>query len=73
VNSEELAELRLQVEAQEAYPFKLFCKLHGFSPQLGYRLLAEGKIKTFRAGRKRLVSREAGAEFRRTLEAEAEG
>ena len=58
---------------QEAYPFKLFCALHGISRQTGYRLLAQGKLRTFKAGRKRLVSREAAAEFRRTLEAEAEG
>ena len=57
----------------EAYSFKRFCKLHDISPQTGYRLLAQGKLRTFKVGRKRLVSREAAEEFRRTLEAEAEG
>ena len=77
MNSAQLEALSLEeapsLEEMEACSFRHFCELHDFSVQLGYRLLAQGKVRTFKAGRKRLVSREARAEFRRLLEAETEG
>lgn len=52
-----------------ARPFKDFCRANGISPAMGYNLLNAGKgPRTFTVGRKRLVSIEAEADWRRAME-----
>ncbi|MGH8660027.1 MAG: excisionase family DNA-binding protein, partial [Gammaproteobacteria bacterium] len=41
--------------------------------QTVYREIAKGRLKSYKVGRRRLISRQAGEEWQRRLEAEAEG
>jgi predicted DNA-binding transcriptional regulator AlpA len=55
---------------REAYSIEEFCLAHGFSRATFYNLLADGKgPAVMRVGKRRFVSREAAAEWRRKMEA----
>ncbi len=53
----------------EAYSIQQFCDSHNISRSLFYLLEKEGRVpKTFKVGRRRLVSREAAEKWRREME-----
>lgn len=53
----------------DADSVKEFCRRHGFSPATFYNLRRAGLgPKIFKVGKRTLISREAGAEWRRMLE-----
>jgi hypothetical protein len=53
----------------DAYSIDEFCRRHGISPQLFYKLKPEGLMPpTFRLGARVLISREAAAAWRRERE-----
>jgi hypothetical protein len=53
----------------DAYSIDEFCRRHGISPQLFYKLKPEGLMPpTFRLGARVLISREAAAAWRRDRE-----
>lgn len=54
-----------------AYSIQEVEKILGVSHQSVYNLLSEGKLKTFRIGGRRLVSRRALEDFIKTAELEA--
>jgi hypothetical protein len=59
--------------ADDALAFSVseFCRLHSISVPLFYKLKAQGKApKTFYAGVRQLISREAAAAWRRAREQE---
>lgn len=50
----------------DAYSVEEFCRRHGISPQLFYKLKPRGLMPpTFRLGARVLISREVAAEWRR--------
>jgi predicted DNA-binding transcriptional regulator AlpA len=50
------------------YSVKNFCATHGISRNLFYTLIKEGKApKMIKAGKRRLISEEAAAEWRREM------
>ena len=50
-----------------------FCREHGFSRSLFYRLLREGRgPRVLKVGRRTLISQEAAEEWRRRMEAGAQ-
>ena len=52
------------------YSVQEFCREHGISRGLFYRLLREGQgPRVIKAGRRTLISQEAAEEWRRRLEA----
>jgi hypothetical protein len=54
----------------DAFPIAEFCRRHGISPQLFYKLKPQGLMPpTFRLGARVLISREAAAAWRREREA----
>ena len=56
-----------------AYTVDGFCDAHGFGRSLFYKLQCANKgPRTFKAGRRTLISVEAAAEWRRRMENEAE-
>lgn len=56
----------------DAYTIFDFCQSHGISRAYFYLLLREGRApKTFKLGRRRLVSREAALAWRQRMEAES--
>ena len=55
------------------YSVAEFCREHGISRGLFYRLLREGRgPRVIKAGRRTLISREAAEEWRRRMEAGAQ-
>ncbi len=51
------------------YSVRDFCREHGISRGLFYRLLREGRgPRVIKAGRRTLISREAAEEWRRRME-----
>ena len=53
----------------QAYSVSLFCQSHGISRALYYKLAKEGKApQTMQVGRRKLISREAAAEWRMKME-----
>lgn len=57
----------------EAYDIKSFCKAYSVSRSFVYLEMAAGRLKSFKAGRRRLISREAAEEWRRRLEEKSNG
>jgi hypothetical protein len=58
------------VDDLDAYSVDEFCRRHGISPQLFYKLKPFGLMpRTFRLGARVLISREAAAAWRREREA----
>jgi hypothetical protein len=54
---------------QDAYGVEAFCKRHGFSRAYLYLLWRRGEGPRFmQVGTRRLISKEAGADWRRSLE-----
>ena len=54
-----------------AYSVSDFCEAHGIGRSLFYKLQSANKgPRTFKAGRRTLISDEAAAEWRRLMEAE---
>ena len=57
----------------KAYSIKDFCEAHGISRNLFYNLRKQGLApKLIQLGKRRLISEEAAAEWRRTMENRAE-
>ncbi len=55
------------------YSVAEFCREHGISRGLFYRLLREGRgPRVIKAGRRTLISREAAEEWRRRMETAAQ-
>ena len=53
----------------DAYSVEQFCRRHGISPQLYYKLKPQGLMPmTFKLGARVLISREAAAAWRRERE-----
>lgn len=60
---------KAQIDA-DAYSVSEFCARHRISPQLFYKLKAQGLMPaTFNVGTRVLISREAAAAWRRSREA----
>jgi hypothetical protein len=58
------------VDDLDAYSIEEFCRRHGISPQLFYKLKPQGLMPpTFRLGARVLISKEAAAAWRREREA----
>lgn len=56
----------------QAYSIEAFCKTHHIARATYYLLVKQGKApRTFRVGKKPLISVEAAAEWRRQMEAES--
>ena len=55
-----------------AYGMAEFARLHGISRGMAYKELEAGRLRTFRIGRRRLVSRQAAEEWLEAPLAEAE-
>jgi hypothetical protein len=56
----------------DAYSIAAFCQAHGISVRTFYNLIALGKApRIMRVGTRRIISREAAAEWRRQMEGEA--
>ncbi len=56
-----------------AYTIAAFCRAHGISRGMFYRLQTAGQAPRFmRVGRRVLISMEAAADWRRRMEAEAD-
>lgn len=56
-----------------AFSVAEFCREHGISRGLFYRLLREGRgPRVIKAGRRTLISREAAEQWRRRMEAAAQ-
>lgn len=54
----------------KAFSIKQFCEFHNLPQSTFFKLQKEGKApKSFKAGRRRLISEEAAAEWRREMEA----
>jgi len=54
---------------KEALQVREFCFANGISRSLFYKLMSEGRApRSFVVGRRRLISREAAAEWRKELE-----
>ncbi len=58
---------------KQNYEISGFCDAYNVSRQTVYREIAKGRLKSYKVGRRRLISRQAGEEWQRRLEAEAEG
>jgi predicted DNA-binding transcriptional regulator AlpA len=59
----------MEIEQTDAMNLKTFAKRNGISLSFLYELMNQGKApKTFRIGRRRLISSRAGEEWRRELE-----
>ena len=52
----------------QAYDIKSFCRAYGISRSFAYLEIKAGRLKTFKAGRRTLISREAAEAWRRGLE-----
>jgi hypothetical protein len=64
----------LHVQARNVFTADEFRKQYGeISPQTFYKEIAAGRLKTFKVGRRRYVSREAAEQWRREREREAAG
>jgi predicted DNA-binding transcriptional regulator AlpA len=58
---------------QKAYSIKQFCEAHSFSRAKFYLLMHEGKApRLMMVGRRRLISLESAAAWRKMMEAEAQ-
>ena len=56
---------------RDAYTIPEFCRRHGFSPSHYFAMAKEGRgPRVMRAGKQVLISREAAADWRFSLEAE---
>jgi len=59
-------------EPGEAFSIATFCKAHGISRALFYRLQAQGKApRTFNLGRRVLISKDAARDWLRAMEGTA--
>jgi predicted DNA-binding transcriptional regulator AlpA len=60
--------------AERSLEISEFCELENFSRSMFYKLESQGKApRTYNVGRKRLISPEARAAWRRDREAESAG
>ncbi|MBI3776765.1 MAG: hypothetical protein HY273_14685 [Gammaproteobacteria bacterium] len=56
-------------ENHEAFTIELFCKSHGISRAMFYKLKAEGRgPRLMQVGTKPLISREAAQDWRKAME-----
>lgn len=62
----------LQTESQGAFTIDAFCRSHGISRALFYKLQKDGRApRVMRVGAKPLISVEAAADWRRAMESTA--
>jgi hypothetical protein len=52
----------------QAYDIRSFCRAYGISRSFAYLEKKAGRLRSFKAGRKTLISREAAEAWRRALE-----
>jgi hypothetical protein len=62
--------LEIRLETQ-AYDIRSFCAAHNISRSFAYVEISQGRLKSFKAGRRTLISREAAEAWRRALESQA--
>ncbi|MEO5625735.1 MAG: helix-turn-helix domain-containing protein [Dokdonella sp.] len=65
--------MRANTEARLAYTVESACEVTGLARTRIYRAIADGGLKTFKAGRRRMVSAKALESFITTLELESNG
>ena len=59
----------MQNDDRDAFTISEFCRRHGFSVSHYFNLASEGRgPRVMRAGKRVLISREAAADWRRSLE-----
>ena len=56
---------------REAFTLDGFCETYSINRSAAYALIRDGKLKTFKLGRRRMVSKAAARDLLATLEREA--
>jgi excisionase family DNA binding protein len=69
--NEQVTESRAATPLRMSYTLDEFAAVTGFNRSQLYRFIADGKLRTFKAGRRRMVSATAGRELIANLEREA--